>query len=518
VPIEQLDAALLVGAAELLAAVLAVRLSARAGFPSLLVYLGFGVVLGESVLGIPFEDYDVASTLGYVALILILAEGGLTTRWSAVQPAFGLGVALATVGVAVSVLVVAVSTHLLLGLRWELALLLAAVVSATDAAAVFSVLRLVPLRPSVLGTLEAESGLNDAPVAILVVVVATGGLEASVAGWVGTAVLILLELALGAAVGYAVGWLGARLLMGAALPASGLYPLSVLTLSVLAYGGAATLHGSGFAAVYVAALVLGNSALPHRAATRSFAEGVGWLAQIGLFVMLGLLASPGRIGATEVLSALVAGTVLTLVARPLSVLSCGLWGRVSWREQAFLSWAGLRGAVPIVLATIPLAEGVADATLLFDVVFVLVLVFTLLQAPTLPWAARRLGMTTEGEPQEVEVEAAPLESISADLLQVRVPEESRLHGVEVAELRLPAEASIALVVRSQHAFVPSRTTRVLRGDELLVVSSRSARDAVEDRLRAVSRGGRLAGWEADERGALTAARPAAHRLRWLRRL
>ncbi len=517
-PIEQLDAALLIGAAVLLAAVLAVRLSVGAGFPSLLIYLGFGVVLGESVLGIPFEDYGLASALGYVALILILAEGGLTTRWSAVRPAFGLGLALATVGVAVSVLVVAVTTHLLLDLSWQLAVLLAAVVSATDAAAVFSVLRLVPLRPSVLGTLEAESGLNDAPVAILVVVVATTGLETSPAGWVGTAVLILLELALGAAVGYGVGWLGARLLTGAALPASGLYPLTVLTLSVLAYGAAATLHGSGFAAVYVAALLLGNSDLPHRAATRSFAEGVGWLAQIGLFVMLGLLASPGRIGAREVLSALVAGTVLLLLARPLSVLTCAAWARISWREQAFLSWAGLRGAVPIVLATIPLAEGVTDAALLFDVVFVLVVVFTMVQAPTLPWAARRLGVTTEGEPQEVEVEAAPLDRIAAELLQVRVPEGSRLHGVEVAELRLPPDTSIALVVRSEHSFVPSRTTRVLRGDELLVVSTRSARDAVEDRLRAVSRAGRLAGWEAGGPSALTRSWPAARRLRWLRRL
>jgi cell volume regulation protein A len=511
VPIEQLDTILLVGAGVLLAAILAVRVSVYAGLPSLLVYLAFGVLLGESVVGIPFEDYDLASALGYLALVLILAEGGLTTRWSQVRPAVGLGLALSTIGIAVSVLVMTVAAHALLDLRWQLALLLGAVVSATDAAAVFSVLRQVPLRPRVLGTLEAESGLNDAPVAILVAVVATGA-QTSAAGWVGTIVLIVLELALGGVVGLLVGWLGARLLMGAALPASGLYPLSVLALSVLAYGGAATLHGSGFAAVYVAALVLGNSALPHRAATRSFAEGVGWLAQIGLFVMLGLLASPGRIGIREVLTALLAGGVLTLVARPLSVLTCAVWWRVSWREQAFLSWAGLRGAVPIVLATIPLAEGVDGAAEVFDVVFVLVVAFTVLQGPTLPWVARRLGVTIEGEAREVDVEAAPLGRIAAELLQVIVPADSHLHGVEIAELRLPVDTSISLVVRNGHAFVPGPTTRVQRGDELLVVSTRQARDAVEARLRSVSLHGRLAGWQSLAPGGAAGEPPRAPRL------
>jgi cell volume regulation protein A len=222
---------------------------------------------------------------------------------------------------------------------------------------------------------------------------------------------------------------------------------------------------------------------------------VGWLAQIGLFVMLGLLASPGRIGIREVLTALLAGAVLTLVARPLSVLACAVWWRVGWREQAFLSWAGLRGAVPIVLATIPLAEGVAGAAEVFDVVFVLVVAFTLLQGPTLPWVARRLGVTIEGEAREVDVEAAPLGRIAAELLQVIVPADSRMHGVEIAELRLPVDTSISLVVREGHAFVPSLTTRIARGDELLVVSTPLARDAVEARLRSVSLHGRLAGWQ-----------------------
>ena len=495
--IEQLDLVLLVGAAVLLAAVLAVRVSVAVGLPSLLLYLAIGVLLGEAALGIDFSDADLARALGFAALILILAEGGLTTKWSEVRPALGLGLLLSTLGVVVSVSVMAAGCHYLLGLDWELAVLLGAVTTPTDAAAVFSVLRRVPLRPSVRGALEAESGLNDAPVAILVTAISIG-----TAGDHHPLVLLALigfELVAGCALGVAVGWLGARVLSGSALPSSGLYPLAVLALSVLAYGGAEILHASGFAAVYVAALVLGNAQLPHRAATRSFAEGVGWLAQIGLFVMLGLLATPSRMEWFHVATGLLAGAILTLAARPLSVAVCAAWFRVPWPEQAFLGWAGLRGAVPIVFATIPLAEDVAGASDLFDVVFVLVIAYTLAQGPTLPLVARRLGVGTPDEAREVEVEAAPLERIAADLLQVRVPRRSALHGVEIAELRLPPGSSVSLVVRDGRSFVPDRTMTIRRGDDLLVVAPRRVREQTEARLRAVSRRGRLAGWHG-ERG------------------
>jgi len=495
VAIEQLDLVLLVGAAVLLAAILAVRVSVGAGLPSLLIYLGFGVLLGEAVLGIDFSDADLAHSLGFAALVLILAEGGVTTRWSEIRPALGVGVLLSTVGVAVSIAVMATGCHYLLGLEWELAVLLGAVAAPTDAAAVFSVLRRVPLRPSVRGALEAESGLNDAPIAILVTVISVGGADEHhplvLLGLIG------FELVAGCAIGLGVGWLGSRVLGGWALPASGLYPLAVLAFSVLAYGAASAVHTSGFAAVYVAALVLGNAELPHRAATRSFAEGVGWLAQIGLFVMLGLLATPSRMDWSHVVTGLLAGALLTLIARPLSVGLCAVWFRVPWREQVFLGWAGLRGAVPIVFATIPLAQDVPGASDLFDIVFVLVIAYTMLQGPTLPALARRLEVSTPDEAREVEVEAAPLERLSADLLQVRVPPRSALHGVEVGELRLPPGSSVSLVVRDGESFVPQRTTMIRRGDDLLVIAPRRIREHTESRLRAVSRRGRLAGWHGE---------------------
>ncbi|MGN6131410.1 MAG: potassium/proton antiporter [Nocardioidaceae bacterium] len=489
---QQLDVVLLIGAVVMLVAVLAVRVSVRAGLPSLLIYLLMGVLLGESGFGVEFSDAGVAHALGFGALVLILAEGGLTTHWPEIRPAMRMGVLLATLGVAISVTVVALGAHYLLGLEWQLAVLLGAVTSPTDAAAVFSVLRRVPLPRRLTGVLEAESGLNDAPTVVLVTLVSAGtGLAHGVAGFAG---VVVYELAVGLLCGLAVGFGGAWMMRRVALPASGLYPIAVLTLTVLAYAGTSVLHASGFAAVYTAALVLGNSELPHRAATRSFSEGVAWLAQIGLFVMLGLLVSPGRISGYHVVVAVLAGLLLTFVARPLSVLACGLADRLSLREQAFVSWAGLRGAVPIVLATIPLAEGVEHATALFDIVFVMVVIYTLLTGPTLPWVAKQLKVARRGEPRDLDVEAAPLERIAADLLQVSITTRSMLHGVEVGELRLPPGASVSLVVREGRTLVPDDRTVLRRGDDVLVVTPRRLREQTEDRLRTVSTRGRLAHW------------------------
>jgi cell volume regulation protein A len=491
VDVHQLDMLLLVGSAVLIVAVLAVRLSVFAGLPSLLAYLGLGLLLGSSGAGIDFADADLALALGFAALVLILAEGGLTTPWNDVRPTLGLGLTLATLGSIVSVLVVSVGAHYLLDLRWELAVLLAAVLTPTDAAAVFSVLRTVPLRTSVTGTLEAESGLNDAPIVVLVVAISAGDLQAD-GPWAFTG-LIVFELLVGSAVGLLIGFGAARLLRSLALPASGLYPLVVIAFTVLSYGAATFVHASGFAAVYLAALVLGNTELPHRRATRSFVEGIGWLAQIGLFVMLGLLASPASFEWWHVWTGLAAGALLTFVARPLSIAASAVWFGRPWREQIFLGWAGLRGAVPIILATIPLASDVEGAHDLFNIVFVAVIVYTLVQAAPLGRLAKWCGVLTDAA-RDIEVEAAPLERISADLLQVRVPRGSKLAGVEIGELRLPEGASVTLVVRDEKPFVPHRTTRLKQGDDMLVVASRHVREETEKRLRDVGRAGRLAGW------------------------
>jgi potassium/hydrogen antiporter len=487
-----LEVLLGIGAAVVLVGVLAVRVSVRLGLPSLLLYLGIGVVLGESVLGIRFSDAPLTESLGLAALVLILVEGGLTTRWSAVRPALGIGIALSTVAVAVSIGVAGVALHLLLGLDWRTALLWGAVLSSTDAAAVFSVLRGVGVSPRIAGALELESGLNDAPVVIAVVLLASG----EPVTWL-SPLLVAYELAAGGAVGVLLGVAGAWALRRAALPATGLYPLAALAVCVLAYATGQFAHASGLLATYAAALVLGNAELPHRGAVRSFAEGTGWLAQIGLFVLLGLYVSPPRLVGALV-PAVVAGLVLLLAARPLSVLAATAPFRVPWREQAFLSWAGLRGAVPIVLALVGLTEGAPNAPTLVDAVFVLVVGLTLLQGTTLPWAARRLGVSHGLEPRELEVDAAPLDELGADLLQVTVPVGSRLRGVYLRELRLPRGATVSLLVRDAEAFTPTPDTRLRERDQLLVVATSAARTATEARLRAVDRRGRLARWSAVE--------------------
>jgi potassium/hydrogen antiporter len=389
--------------------------------------------------------------------------------------------------------VTSVAAWLLLDIGWRTAGLLGAVLSSTDAAAVFATLRVLHLPRRLVGVLEAESGLNDAPAVIVVTLLAT---EAS-GGVLEAAGTLSYELVAGAAVGLLLGLVGAELLRRAALPAAGLYPVATIAFAIASYSAAAVAHASGFLAVYLTALWLGNARLPHRRTTVGFADGIAWLAQIGLFVMLGLLSSPGRLG-SAILPALGIGAALALVARPLAVAASTLPFRYGWREQALLSTAGLRGAVPIVLTTIPLTEGSPHAQRLFDVVFVLVAIFTLLQAPLIAPMARRLGLVTGESDRELDVEAAPLDTMTADLLTIRVPPESKLHRVEVWELDLPARAALVFIVRGEQGIVPERTTTLRAGDDLLVVVSRDEREKTGRRRRAVSRGGRLARFYGDD--------------------
>jgi cell volume regulation protein A len=489
--VDRLNELLLIGALVLLTAVIAVRVSSRSGLPVLLLYLGIGVALGQDGVGVEFSDTELTHMLGYAALVVILTEGGLSTKWKDIRPAVPAAAVLSTVGVGVSVAVTASAAHYLVGLNWQTSLLMGSVVSSTDAAAVFSVLRRVPLPKRLTGVLEAESGCNDAPVVILVVAFSSNNFSSH--HWYVLAGEILLQLAIGLAFGALVGWLGALGLGRIALPASGLYPIAIMALCVLAYAGGALVHGSGFLAVYVTALILGNAKLPHRPAVRGFADGLAWISQIGLFVLLGLLVTPHDL-TDDFVPAVVIGLVLTLLARPLSVTVTMLPFDHRLRDQVLLSWAGLRGAVPIVLATIPRVAHVPGSERIFNIVFVLVVIFTLAQGPTLPWLARTLRLQDSDEPMDIDIESAPLERLRGHLLSVSIPEKSRMHGVEVTELRLPAGAAVTLVVRGGSSFVPLPTTILRRGDELLVVATDPVRDATEQRLLSVGRGGKLAGW------------------------
>jgi len=486
---------LLIGALVLLVSVASLRLSLRSGLPSLLLYLAIGLAIGEAGLGIRFNSFELTQVLGYSALVLILAEGGLTTSWVGIRRSVAPAALLSTLGVVVSVAVVGLAAHFVLDVPWTVAFLVGAVLSSTDAAAVFSVLRRVPLPRRLSGLLEAESGLNDAPVVILVLALAAqsapGG--GSHGAWWQLVLIAVIELIGGAAIGLLIGYAGGHLMRRIGSSSSGLFSIGVVSLTVLAYAVGALAHTSGFLATYLCALMLGNIRLPHRAAVRGFAQALGWLAQIGLFVLLGLLAAPDQLGG-QIGPAVVIGLVLLLVARPMSVIVSMTPFRMPWRDQAFLSWAGLRGGVPIVLATVPLTAGTPDVDWLFDLVFVLVVIFTLVQAPTLPWVAHRLGVTDADRAIDVEVESTPLDEIGADILQITVGPTSKLHGIELFELRLPPGANVALVVRAHSSFVPSPHTTLRRSDRLLIVATAESRLEAENRVRLISQSGRLAGW------------------------
>lgn len=486
---------MLIGAAVALVAIAGARLGSRTGLPALLLFLLFGILLGSPLVGGPIPSAQLAHDLGFAALVLILAEGGLTTKWREMRKAIGLAGLLATVGVAVSIMAVALFGYYVLDLPRAVAVLLGAVTAPTDSAAVFSVLRGLPLPSRVRSALEGESGLNDAPVVLLVSAGTAYALGHFPAGGVpGLIGMVALELAGGIVLGLGMGFAGVFLLRRIALPASGLYPLATLSWAITAYGLGVQAHVSGFAAVYVCAVMLGNGDLPHTHAIRSFAEGIGWISQIGLFVMLGMLSSQERINGYIVIAGLVSGLFLTFIARPLSVVICSVWFKIPWAEQVFLSWAGLRGAVPIILATVPVAAQMPDAYLIFDIVLVFVVAFTALQAPTLPWVARRLGLVDPHAATDVDIELAPLEERRADVLRVAIPDDSRLAGVTIRELRLPPNVIVALIMRGDESFSPDGHTILRQGDDILVVTPADVRAEVQRRLIAMGRGGRLAGW------------------------
>lgn len=486
-----LNLLILAAAGVLLAGLAAVKASYRLGTPVLLLFVALGVAAGEAGLGLRFDDADLTVSVGTLLLAVILWDGGFATKTRQIRSVAARSMVLATVGVMISVAVTSALVYVVLPVDLRTALILGSVASSTDAAATFAVLRTVPVVRRVRTTLEAESGLNDPPVIVLVSVVVSDAWD-QMSPW-GMAGMAVYQLTMGAVLGAVVAVAGVALLRVTALPASGLYPLANVAIGMVAFAGAGHLGASGLLACYVAGLVVGNARLPHERTTQGFVEALAWLAQMGLFVMLGLLASPERLpGAVPM--ALVVGAALTFVARPVSVLACLTPFRVRLAEQAFIAWGGLRGAVPIVLAAVAMSADVPGAMAIFDVVFVLVIMFTLIQGPTLPWAARATGVARRGDLTGLTFESAPLDKGDLVALQMEVPERSRIHGVTVAELRLPPTVALPLIIREGEVLVPEPSTVLRHGDDVVLTAPARQVDLVQRRLREVGRFGRLAGW------------------------
>ena len=484
---------LLLGSGIILAALLATKLGDRLGLPSLILFLALGIILSfDSSLAL--YNAQLAHDLGFAALVIILIEGGLSTHWDEIRPAIIPALLLASLGIIITIALQSAFGYFVLGFPIAVAVLVAAIMAPTDSAAVFSVLRRVPLPGRVRSVLEGESGLNDAPT-VLLVTAATGMSMGTVAMdstlWL-TGLLIIAELLGGIAFGAVFGYIGVQLLRRMALPASGLYPLAVIGWAVAAYGLGVVCHVSGFAAVYVCAVILGNGKLPHRHAARSFADGIAWVAQIGLFVMLGLLVHVRTITLRDVFLGVLGGVFLTFVVRPIAVWICTTPLKLSTAEKIFLSWGGLRGAVPIVLATIPMAAGMRNSTAIFDITFIAVVFLTLVNSPTLPWVAKKLGLA--GDTHEVDIEVAPLDTIEAAMLTVAVSDQSHMHGVAVCELGLPENTQVSLIIRGDKMFTPHDRDPIRSGDQLLIVCPSSKRVEVENRLKVIDRGGRMGAW------------------------
>lgn len=448
----------------LILSVLFSRPSERIGIPVVLVFLLIGLLVG-SYLPEHFVDFDLAFRVGTVGLVLILFDGGLNTPFRQVRQYLAPASVLATLAVVGTALVVATAAWLL-GVGWMEALLLGAIVSSTDAAAVFSSLRGsgVQLRRRVGATLELESGLND-PMAVIL----TLALTAQLLGTETFALLpflgdVALQLVIGVGLGVAIGWLGTQLLARIRVPAAGLYPALTLALALLAFGLPTVFMGSGFLAVYVAALMLGNQRLPYRSGILRVHDAMAWLAQISMFLVLGLLAVPELLTAAG-WRGLVLALTLALIARPLMVLLCLLPFGYSSRESAFISWVGLRGAVPILLATFPVLAGVPNAIELFHLVFFVVVVNAIIPGATIRWAVRLFGVDRAGleRPSPV-LEINAIESLPVQIISFRLDPAAMVTGNRAGVLPLPEGADILLLVRNQLA-LPVKPDTVLQADD-----------------------------------------------------
>jgi cell volume regulation protein A len=470
IPIEHL----LVGIAVLLLlGIVASKTSGALGVPALVLFLAVGMLAGsDGPGGIAFDDPHLARTVGIVALVYILFSGGLDTEWRRARPVLWSAISLATLGVLVTAGLLGAFAAAALGFSPLEGLLLGAIVSSTDAAAVFAVLRAknVGLKGSLTPLLELESGSNDATAVFLTVGV-IGLLTVPSASLVDLVPAFVLQMALGTALGYgmgrATGWLVNRLRLGY----EGLYPVLTLALVLLTYGVTATLGGSGFLAVYVTGLVLGNSDFVHKRGVLHFHEGVAWLMQIVMFLVLGLLVFPSRL--VPVIGAgLVAAAFLILVARPAAVFLTLAFARASVAEKTLISWVGLRGAVPIILATFPRVAGIPHADRFFHLVFFIVLTSVLLQGTSIPIVARWLGLESPTPAKPRWTLGGP--SLKEELVELSVPPDAAVAGRQVVELGLPDGVLIVLIRRGGETLVPGGGTVLEGGDALLVLGSADA--------------------------------------------
>jgi cell volume regulation protein A len=470
----QLEHILLVASILLIAGVLVSKLSSRLGIPALLLFIGLGMLAGsEGPGGIPYNDPRSAQFLGVVALAFILFSGGLDTDRKSLSQVLWQGLSLATLGVLITAVLVGFVAMAVLKLSWLEGLLLGSIVSSTDAAAVFSILRgqRIGLKGATTPLLELESGSND-PMAAFLTMAVIALLRDAHASWISIPLMFVLQMAVGAVAGFAAGKATVLVLNWLKLETEGLYPVLTIGAALLAYSAAAILQGSGFLAVYIAGIVIGNSEVIQKRSLVRFHDGIAWLMQIAMFLVLGLLVFPSRLIAVAG-PALLISLSLILIARPVAVFASLALARLRFKQKVFISWVGLRGAVPIVLATFPYLAGIPKPDLYFDVVFFIVLSSVLLQGTTLRYAARWLRLECPLPPaRQYPLELVSTGQANSDLVPLTVTGNSKAAGKRIMDLHLPASALVVLIARGDDFIAPRGATVLQAGDTLQVLTDK----------------------------------------------
>jgi cell volume regulation protein A len=464
------DNVLLTGSILLIISILAGKTSSKFGVPTLILFLIIGVLAGsEGFGGIIFDDARLAQLIGVIALIFILFSGGLDTNWQRVRPVLWRGVALSTLGVFITALSVGVFVHYVFDFTLLEGLLLGSIVSATDAAAVFSILRGkgIRLKGSLGPVLELESGSND-PMAYFLTIAFTSIIQTGEMDPLQLSFHFLKEFAIGAAAGYGMGRLSHLIINRIKLDAEGLYPVLLMGLALFTYAATHFIGGNGFLATYLCAIVLGNRSFIHKRTLTRFYEGQAWLMQIILFLTLGLLVYPSHIipviGAGLLISAF-----LIFIARPLGVFISFLFFKVNIRSKLFISWVGLRGGVPIVFATYPMLAGLAKADMIFNLVFFISVTSVLLQGTTLAFVGKLLHVVLPASAKRKDGTNA-LEYVRSEMKEIRVPDSSTVVGKKIVELDIPLSIHIMSIKRGDIFIQPVGSTRIKADDTIFILA------------------------------------------------
>lgn len=468
----------LVAGALLTAGLAASLLAGRLRLPSLVLFLGVGMLVGSDGLGwVDFSDYELAREIGIVALALILFEGGLNAGWGEIRPVLKPVLSLAFLGTLITAVICGLAATWLFDLPLLEGLLLGAIISSTDGAAIFALLRGTALKLKLARTLEGEAGMND-PVAVLLVVGFIDWIQTPDYGLLDMVELFVVEVGIGAVAGAAVGLAAVWIFKRVQLATPGLYPVASIATAALAFGIADVLHGSGFMAVYIAGLALGSATIPARHTITTFHQGMAWIAQLGMFLVLGLLVFPGELPGVA-LEGTVLALVLVLLARPIAAF-VATWGPFTVADRAVIGWAGLRGAVPVVLATFPVLAGVPHSEEFFDIVFFAVLLSTVVQGSTIEPLARRLRVTTDRAPLASSglTETGTIRQLGADAIEVTVEPDDAIVGHRIRDLGLPRAAVVNVIVREGEAILPRGSTRIEVGDRLHVLIRREEMGAM----------------------------------------